>query len=57
MSLTILLHKWHPTKNMQFAISNGDFLESEIAANGRFGFSPGAAQGRTETGELRASAN
>ena len=32
MSLTILLHKWHSTKNMQFAISNGGFLGSEIAA-------------------------
>jgi len=49
MSLTILLHKWHSTKNKQVAISNGGFLESEIAAKGRFGFSPGAAQGRDTT--------
>jgi len=46
MSLTILLHKWYSTKSMQFSISNGGLLESEIAAKGRFGFSPGAAQGR-----------
>jgi len=43
MSLTILLHNWHSTKSMQFAISNGGFLESEIATKGRFGFIPEAA--------------
>ena len=43
MSLTILLHKWYSTKSMQFAISNGGFLESEIATKGRFGFIPEAA--------------
>ena len=43
MSLTILLHKWYSTKSMQFSISNGGFLESEIATKGRFGFIPEAA--------------
>ena len=31
MSLTILLHNWHSTKSMQFAISNGGFSDSDIA--------------------------